>query len=493
MLKSEMLPEYLQMCLKDLLTKKIGLNFAGSGWQDFELRIAAAAKDAGAADALTYIQLLLDSPPSPANMGTLARHFTVGETYFFRHKASFDALAAHVLPELLQRRELDQRQLRIWSAGCCTGEEAYSIAILLDRLLPQQENWEISIVATDINPLFLQKAERAVYGEWSFRGTPEWVKDLYFTKGRNNTYELIPKIRQRVQFAYLNLAEGTYPSAQSDTDRLDVIVCRNVLMYFSTEEARRVVSRFRAALQENGLLLVSPAETSSTLFPDYSLVHYVGTSFYQPREAVAPKKPALLSLKQAPQAATQIKNMKTAAVNVPRIRPAARPEQKSSAVSWSRASKARITPTRIGGNSESAVELARLARAAADKGNLDNAAQLCEQAIAAEKLNPAFYYLLATIDQERGRIDAAVQALQRTLYLDHRFVLAHFALANLRLVEGRRKDAARYLETVRRLLQDYEADETLAESDSLTVGRLDDIAATLAASLNQDRHTAEYG
>ena len=462
-----------------------GLNFTGSGWQDFELRIAAAAKDAGAANVLTYANELLSSSLSLKHIEILARHLTVGETYFFRDKLSFNALAAHVLPELLRSREQSQRQLRIWSAGCCTGEEAYSIAILLDRLLPQQEGWNISILATDINIGFLEKAKEAVYGEWSFRGTPPWVKENYFTKRRNNTYELVSKIRERVHFAYLNLAEDVYPSTQNHTDRLDAIFCRNVLMYFSAEQARRVVSRFRAAILESGLLLVNPAETSSTLFSAFSLVHYPGVSFYRPEKASANTssqrelKRQLAPIKSSGKvnAASAIFSGTSTTISVAKTEVVAPPVTNNAVGALTTSS-----------DSEGPDSFARRARAAADEGNLDNAARWCEQAIAANKLNPAFHYLLATIEQERGHFEKARLALQRTLYLDGQFVLAHFALANLRLIEGRRKDAARHLKTVQKLLQSRKADETFAESDGLTVGRLEDIAAFLAASLDEHEH-----
>ena len=483
-----MLPEPMLTRLKDRLTTQTGLNFTGSGWHDFELRIAAAAEDAGAANVLTYANQLLSSSLSQEDIKILAQHLTVGETYFFRDKRSFDALATHVLPELLRSRELSHRQLRIWSAGCCTGEEAYSIAILLDRLLPQQDSWKISIVATDINTRFLEKAKQAIYGEWSFRGTPAWVQENYFTKRRNNTFELIPKIRQRVQFAYLNLADDVYPSTHTNTNELDAIFCRNVLMYFSAEQARRVVSRFRAAILESGLLLVNPAETSSTLFSAFSLVHYPGASFYRPENTSNnTSSPGDLQRQLAPTKPSG--KTSAAATNIFPAKPTATSAGKTGMVAPSAAKKAVVVPTTTPEDSEGADSFARRARAAADEGNLDNAAHWCEQAIAADKLNPAFHFLLATIEQERGRYEAAIQALQRTLYLDGQYVLAHFALANLRLVEGRGKDAARHFEIVRKLLRHYKTDEILVESDGLTVGRLDEIAAFLAASLDEHRHT----
>ena len=112
------------------------------------------------------------------------------------------------------------RQLRIWSAGCCTGEEPYSIAILLDRLSQHIGQSSAKILATDINPIFLEKAAEGVYSEWSFRGTPAGVKERYFKPRKNGRFEILPRIRKRVAFSYLNLAEGFNPDIINGTNAI---------------------------------------------------------------------------------------------------------------------------------------------------------------------------------------------------------------------------------------------------------------------------------
>ena len=120
-------------------------------------------------------------------------------------KEYFAFLEEKVLPELIELRRTTGKYLRIWSAGCCTGEEPYSLAILLDKILGDTKDWNITILATDINPIFLRKASAGIYGKWSFRDTPEWVRERYFTKTKENHFELLPKIRKRVSFTCHNL------------------------------------------------------------------------------------------------------------------------------------------------------------------------------------------------------------------------------------------------------------------------------------------------
>ncbi len=170
--------------LSELVAEQMGLYFPKERWHDFERGIRSAAKEFGFKDSESCLQHLLSSSLSKSQIEILASHLTIGETYFFREKKSFEALEEHILPELIRSRSGKEKRLRIWSAGCCTGEEPYSIAISIHKLLPDWKDWNITILATDINPNFLRKASQAEYTEWSFRGTPTWLKERYFSRKR---------------------------------------------------------------------------------------------------------------------------------------------------------------------------------------------------------------------------------------------------------------------------------------------------------------------
>ena len=177
--------------------------------------------------------LLSSEPPSRNQIEILASYLTIGETYFFREKQTFEILEERILADLIKTRRQNERRLRIWSAGCCTGEEPYSIAMLLSKMLPDLKDWNISILATDINPRFLHKASEGVYSKWSFRDCPQGVKERYFRKAKEDRLEILPDIKKMVTFSYLNLVEDSYPSLSNCTNAMDVIFCRNVLMYFA--------------------------------------------------------------------------------------------------------------------------------------------------------------------------------------------------------------------------------------------------------------------
>ena len=223
------------------VVERLGLHFPAERWPDLLRGVTAAARASGAHDVDDFAQRLLGAAPDAAPLHALAEALTVGETYFFREPRSFEVLADEILPPLIDARRAGSRQLRLWSAGCCTGEEAYSLAIMLDRLLPDLDDWQVTILATDVNRRFLQKAARAEYGEWSFRDAPPWLKSRYFTAGRRG-HALAPRIRRMVRFAALNLVDLRFP-LKGDTAAMDVILCRNVLMYFPPPTASRRVAR----------------------------------------------------------------------------------------------------------------------------------------------------------------------------------------------------------------------------------------------------------
>jgi len=167
---------------------RMGLSFPKERWNDLERGLQQAAPDLGFTDAEACARGLLLSSLTKPQIEILASHITVGETYFFRDKKSFDVLENTIFPALIQKRRETGRQLRIWSAGCATGEEPYSIAIVLRRLIHDIKEWNITVLATDINPLFLGRAANGLYGEWSFRDVPAAVKERYFQRtGQGNS------------------------------------------------------------------------------------------------------------------------------------------------------------------------------------------------------------------------------------------------------------------------------------------------------------------
>ncbi len=196
-----------------LIERRMGLHFTSERHDVLARGLARGGAETGVADPEAFAVRLLATGVTPAEQDTLAHALTVGETYLFREPAALKALETHILPALIEERcKSGNKRIRIWSAGCCTGEEAYTLAIMLIRLIPSLAEWDITILATDINPVYLHKARAGRYREWSFRGAPAWLKTDFFSRCASDEYELIPRVRQMVSFSYLNLVDDAFPS-----------------------------------------------------------------------------------------------------------------------------------------------------------------------------------------------------------------------------------------------------------------------------------------
>ena len=472
--------------LSDFVTARMGLYFPRERWGTLERHTKAAALEFGFSDAETFIQWLITSPLHQEHVEMLANHLTIGETYFWREPLVFEVLGEQILPELIRARAGDERRLRIWSAGCATGEEPYSIAIALRRALPAPKDWHITLLATDINPRILQRARAGIYGKWSFRNAPAWLTGRYFTR-QGDKLEILPEIRTMVTFAYLNLAEDPYPSPLNNTNAMDLIFCRNVLMYFTPERARQVARNLYHSLVEGGWLMVGASELSQTTFSQFVPVNFPGAIIYR----------------KARQAARPVEGLRPAVTAPPnvqiepapdKVRPAAAPppspQRKAerapdgesataqSAYAQALALYAQGFYTEVVRQLEGAEtpgERALVVRALANLGQLTPALAACEQALAIDKLDPGLHYLCATILQEQNRESEAMAALRRALYLDPNFVLAHFALGNLAQRQGKTVAAKKSFENVLALLNAYNPQDTLPEAEGLTASRLEEI------------------
>ncbi|HEY9593002.1 MAG TPA: CheR family methyltransferase, partial [Spirochaetia bacterium] len=388
---------------------------------------------------------LLDTATAASEIEKLARHLTVGETYFFRDKDSFDALQWGILPDLIRSRAETGRWLRIWSAGCCTGEEPYSVAMLLDQLLPDIDRWNVTILATDINTRFLRSAAEGVFREWSFRATPPAIRERYFSPESGGRMRISPRIRRMVRFTFVNLVSDEYPSLLNNTNAMDVVLCRNVLMYFAPEQAARVVAGLRRSLVDNGWLLVAPSESSQASFGGFSVVPRDLTFLYR----------------KAPEAPPSAADAAPSRGHDPRRGGAGQMALSRPSASAERSERDR-PPIEI-------------AREHANRGELEKALVWCDTALALDGLSPQHRFLRAMIERELGRLVDAAKSLEQALYLDADFVMAHFVLGTLAERLGHPRKAQRHLRIAEGLLARMPSEEPIPEGAGLNAGRLADV------------------
>ncbi len=188
----------------------------------------------------------------------LIRQITIAETYFMRDKGHIHLLQNNILPEIIHTQE-NHKTLRIWSAGCSTGEEAYSLAILLHELIPDINQWRLRIIGSDLNPDVIQKARQGIYSEWSLRSLTDKQKKLYFTP-QGQLWRLQEHISKMVTFYSNNLVDDAFAQYAADFYNFDLILCRNVFIYFAPKAIEKVLRRFYTALKGNAYLITGHME-----------------------------------------------------------------------------------------------------------------------------------------------------------------------------------------------------------------------------------------
>lgn len=487
-MQDEPLSDELCGRLSEMIAAQLGLNFPLDRYADLRRALASSANELGLMDLAQYAEWLVSNPLPREQLNALATHLTIGETYFFRERLTLGALAEHAFAELIRLRRKRDKRLRIWSTACSTGEEPYSIAILLQQLLPDWREWHITILGTDVNEQSLRKAEAGVYGRWSFRNCPPSFQEKNFTRLAEDRFEVRQDIKELVSFAHLNLATDVFPSLETDTTAMDVILCRNLLMYFTPTQAQALVGKLRRALVDEGWLAVSPTECSQTLFSQFATVNYSNAILYRKSLSAEHAARVAEARAQAEAPATEDGLSRTATMRaLPLAHGGDTLQLRALRVNGADGAAADNTPQFVAANDDEvsdgrgdpAATLAQNTRALANEGRLTEARELSEQLVRKNKLDPSAHYLHATITQELGDDKAARKSLQRAIFLQPDFALGHFALGTLARREGRHKDAKRHFETALRVLDKQPADGVLPESDGMTASQLADLVTTL--------------
>lgn len=460
----------------------------GLWFDDGKLEFLAAVLDrrlAAQGDlAARYLSRLERPGDVQAELREIAQELTVNETYFFRHSDQFRAFSEVALPARIEARA-SSRQLRLLSAGCSSGEEAYTLSILTrQRLLDIHPPFEVSIRGVDINPRVVERARAASYSSWALRETPEVVQKQYFAvTGRD--FVLSKAIRDSVVFEEENLVADDSWAPES----LDVIFCRNVLMYFTPENAQRVVKRFARALAPGGFLFLGHAENLRGLSLDFELRHTHATFYYQrkpvsggtspvvePLELPVPPQRAALALDwtstwlETVQRSTERIRALTAKSNEPlepttsaASQPPPRPDlgRALELLSQERFAEALAVLPLASTNSTDVDEVLLRAALLTHCGRLPEAELACAELLAIDGLNAGAHYLRALCRERSSDSRAAIEYSQIAAYLDPSFAMPHLHWGLIARRTGDRSTALRELTQAVLLLQRESASRLL--------------------------------
>jgi len=505
-MNNDLLQHFIQ-----LIATHTGLHIREQDRQALAKKIYARMKLLNISSLENYYQLLNASnsnsshgeTPSDREWKELALQLTIGESYFFRDRGQIELLKTTILPKLIdQKRQANNREkpsLRIWSAGCSTGEEAYSLAILVNKLIPDLHNWQILILGTDLNFEAIAKAKRGVYEAWSFRMVDPEIKKNYFNQ-RQQSWEIKEHIRSLVKFQTNNLIKNTFPNSASDIWEMDIIICRNVFIYFDAKSISMVLDKFYNTLRTTGYLIAGHAELHGQDLGKLKTKVFPESVVYQRHEDVqieTPTKPSQLLpvLINTPiplvskYSVNNSKNLSTYSVQ--------RSPAKSSvltAVEHSNVKNQNDLAKTFGraetlfkqGEYAIAIHEAEqvikhhphhfgacylLAQAWANLGEPEKAATYCQKAIEIDAVSIAPYYLFAHIAEEKGDIERAKELFKTIIYLDPSAITAYVELGIIYQNTGDRNRAKKMLSAAEELLKRLPPHLTVEPSET-TVSEL---------------------
>jgi chemotaxis protein methyltransferase CheR len=266
--------EYLRFC--EYFYRRTGISFGDNKRYYVDKRLLDRINKTGAGSFDNYFDRLRRRD-SATEIEHLINLFTINETYFYREEHQFACLVQSILPELVQRRRPGDR-IRIWSMPCSTGEEPYSIAIHLLEKWPRVDDFNIEIIATDIDTNVLRAAEAGVYDARSLQRLSRDLVRRYFTPLPGDQWQLIEAIRQSVRFTRLNASD---PEAMRAMTQIDVIFCRNMLIYFDDRSRRQTVELFYDALVQGGFICLGHSESMSRISPLFTVRGFAQAVVYQ--------------------------------------------------------------------------------------------------------------------------------------------------------------------------------------------------------------------
>jgi chemotaxis protein methyltransferase CheR len=450
-----------------LLGERTGLSFSAARHESAEQGIRRAMSRAGVNDPTDYGALVVRDARA---LDDLVVELTVGETYFFRDAEQFEFIRRTVVPDLW-RRLGPGHTVRAWSCGCASGEEAYSLAIVL-----REEGLadRCYLLGTDISRAALARCYGATYGNWSLRGPGAAAAKPYLMK-QGNGFVVTERIRRAVTFEYLNLARDVYPSFAGGTWGMDLILCRNVLIYFDAQTVRGVARGLFESLAPGGWLLTAASDPPlGGEAPFEVVVTDVGVFYRRPDVTVQPPAPSPEPLALS----TEYSGLGTQYSALP----ASPPPEEQAHDAYARGDYARAAD--LAASLTPGLPAALLHVRALANLETSRAERACAAAAERHPLAAELHHLHAVLLLELGRDEEAARAARRVTYLDRTLAVGHFTLGAILVRRGDRAGARRCYRNARDLSAARPAEEPLALSDGMPAGRLAEAASAQLAALD---------
>lgn len=399
-----------------------GLRIAAYDHEKLNAWMAQRTKKLGLKDTNQFLNYLTRADDLTLERQMLSDLLTTGETFFMRDSAQMELIRREILPQIIKKNS-DSKQIKLWAPACATGEEVYSLIILLEKVLPNAQEWKIDVIGSDINPTFIEMAKVGLYKDWAFRECKQEFKDAYFERV-DEGWKLINRIQCRARFLVMDLVKGELPDTKLGIFDIDLILCRNLFIYMNLAAISLITDKLSACLRTGGVLMTAHGELhayrqrklSVKIFPE-SLVYV--------KEDVSANEELLEQL-----LFTSIKPSMPLSVEMPLTKLNPVPATK-------------IIPID---------ELLNAAWTFANQAKFNEALEIYKQIIARDSMRADLHYLHAVILLEIGNLEGAKDDLRKALYLDQNFIPAYLDLMTIYIQEGKRPMAVKYCEQALRAL-----------------------------------------
>lgn len=482
-------PEDLKLKLRAYITGRSGLYFKDYDLKELEKAATKRMLTLGINSPISYYELITKSTEREAEFRELLNLLTINHTYFFRNEPQFAAFKEKVLPEIIQERlaaavsqgQGEKPSIRIWSAGCSTGEEPYTIAIILKELIPDIKEWDIEILATDVSGNVLEGAKAGIYGKNSVKPVPKQYLDKYFSEisagGRETKYRLIEGIREMVRFEYHNMIEDPFLSG------FDIIFCRNVVIYFDLPTTKKVMERFYNSLCDGGYIFMGYSETLQYITGKFRMQEWSDAIYYRKISgAQLPDEKTVFSeadtakrishaLVEAEEKEIRLETRESQAKKASPLIEKAREyillKQYSPALA--------LAEEAAGIDKDSPEPHILAAEIYANQGDYTRAKASLSDAIKADRLFAPAHYLMGSLYFEEGDIESAKSAFKKALFLDKDLLLPSFALANVHKTEGKTADSMRQYRNTLKSLSKYRADDIIPYSGGFSAAAISSV------------------
>lgn len=415
-----------------------------------------------------YLKKLNNSSNDSMYFEHLIAGVTIGETYFFRDKKQMQVLYEHILPKIIKsKRDESNLVIRIWSAGCSSGEEIYTIAMMLDELIIDKSKWQLHLLGSDINVSSLKKALKGEYSEWSMRSIPEKYKKNYFTK-INRSYKIIDTAKKYVSFDYINLTDDVYPSINNNTSTQDLILCRNVLIYFDNDHIQLLMKRISKCLVPDGYLLLGSSDPIELNCTSLSRCKELPSLCVNKAITVLPKQTEAISSVILTKQITGERPVEKASKSIDDLITDLMNESR-----WPEVIK---QIELLGNESEkNAFLLTSKATALANLGMTNDAISACEKSLRIDKTNPWTYFVLALSHGENDDTVAAESAFRKSLFLDRKFTICYFQFGLFLIRHNRIDEGYKLLNNAMKIASDCKHDQIVPYANGLTYKRMSEI------------------